>query len=68
MRFKYYADSDTLTVKFGEGVSDFHRKNHDISVYYDQNELPIGLEIEKARDFVLGTMQSVLLYKEVTIA
>ena len=68
LRFKYQTESDTLTVKFGDGASDFCRRNHDLTVYYDKNELPMGLEIEKAREFILGTMQSVLLHKEVSVA
>ena len=68
LRFKYHTDSDTLTVKFGAGASDFCLRNQEVAVYYDQNKLPMGLEIEKAREFVLGTMRSVLLHKEVSIA
>ena len=68
LRFKYHAENDTLTVRFGDGISDFCRQNHELTVYYDHNELPIGVEIEKAREFILGTMQSVLLHKEVTVA
>ena len=68
LRFQYHAESDTLTVRFGDGISDFCRQNHELTVYYDYNELPIGLEIEKAREFILGSMQSVLLHKEVTVA
>ena len=54
LRFKYQTGSDTLTVKFGDGVSNFCRRNHDLLVYYDQNELPMSLEIDKARQFILG--------------
>ena len=68
LRFIYHAGSDTLTVKFGDGASDFCRRNHELTVYYDKNELPMGLEIEKAREFILGIMQSVLLQEEVTVA
>ncbi len=68
LRFKYHVENDTLTVRFGDGISDFCRQNHELTVYYDKNELPMGLEIEKAREFILGTMQSVLLHKEVTVA
>ena len=68
LRFKYHTDSDTLTVKFGASASDFCLRNQEVAVYYDQNKLPMGLEIEKAREFVLGTMRSVLLHKEVSIA
>ena len=67
-RFKYQADGDTLTVKFGAGASDFCRKNGEMTVYYDKDELPMGLEIAEARQFVLGSIQSVLLNKEVSIA
>ena len=66
-RFKYHAESDTLTVNFGDGLSDFHRRNCDIAVFYDSNELPMGLEIDNACEFVLASMQSVLLQKEVTV-
>ena len=68
LRFKYHEDNDTLTVKFGDGSSDFRRKNREITVYYNKNELPTGLEIQKARQFVLSSMKSVLLHKEVTVA
>ena len=68
LRFKYQTESDTLTVKFGDGASDFCRRNHELTVYYDKNELPMSLEIEKAREFILGIMQSILLHKEVTVA
>lgn len=68
LRFKYYQDSDTLTVKFGDGTLDFCRRNHEVAVYYDRNELPMGLEIAEARRFVLGSIQSVLLHREVSIA
>ena len=68
LRFNYHAGSDTLIVKFGSGDEDICRRNHEVAVYYDQNELPAGLEIQKAREFVLGIMQSVLLHDEVTIA
>ena len=68
LRFTYHADSDTLTVKFGAGNSDSCRRNNVIAVYYDRNQLPAGLEIENGREFVLGTMQSVLLHREVNVA
>ena len=55
-------------MKFGDGLSDFHRKNSDIAVYYDRNELPMGLEIKNGRQFMLGSVQSVLLHREVTVA
>jgi uncharacterized protein YuzE len=67
-RFKYHTDDDTLIVKFGDGTSDFCRRNHEMSVYYDRNELPMGLEITKARQFVLGSIQSILLHEEVNVA
>jgi uncharacterized protein YuzE len=68
LRFKYRPDTDTLTVKFGEGASDFCRQNHEVAVNYDHNELPTGLKIAKARQFVLGAIQSVLLQEEVSVA
>lgn len=68
LRFMYHADSDTLTVKFGDGASNYCRKSHELSVYYDQNDLPMGLAIERARQFILSSMQSVLLHEEVSIA
>ena len=68
LRFKYQTDCDILTVMLGDGISYSSRRNHELTVYYDQNELPVRLEIERAREFVLGTMQAVLLYKEVTVA
>jgi uncharacterized protein YuzE len=68
LRFNYHTDSDTLTVKFGGGASQFCRRNHELAVYYDQNELPMGLEISNARQFVLGSIQSILLHEEVNVA
>ena len=68
LRFNYHADSDTLTVKFGSGDSKTCRRNQEIVVYYGQNELPAALEIEKAREFVLAMIKSVLLREEVSIA
>ena len=68
LRFKYHADSDTLTVRFGAGDSGTRRRNQEVAVYYDRNELPTGLEIRKARNFVLGTIKSILLHEEVSIA
>ena len=68
LRFQYLSDSDTLTIKLGDGISDFQRRCCDMAVYYDQNELPVGLEIEKGRQFVLGSVKSVLLKQEVSIA
>lgn len=68
LRFKYRTESDTLMVKFGDGVSDFCRRNYELTVCYDRNELPMGLEMENAREFILGIVQSVLLHEEVTVA
>ena len=68
LRFKYHLDSDTLMVRFGDGASDFCRRSHEMSVYYDQDELPVGLEIGNASQFVLGSIRSVLLDEEVTVA
>ena len=68
LRFKYHADSDTLRIKLGDGSSDFGRENHEITVFYDRNELPMALEIDKAREFILGSLRSVLLHEEVTVA
>ena len=68
LRFKYHSDNDTLTVKFGDGDSEFRRTNQDLTVYYDRNELPVVLEIADGREFVLGAIESVLLQKEVTVA
>ena len=31
LRFKYRSDSDTLAVKFGDGASDFCRRNHELA-------------------------------------
>ena len=67
LRFRYLGDSDTLTIKFGDAPSNFQRRCCDMTVYYDQDELPVGLEIEKGRQFVLGTLESVLLEKEVSV-
>ena len=67
-RFKYQADGDVLTMKFGTGASDLCRTNHEISVSYDQNELPMGLENSKVHEFVLNSVKSVLLHDEVSIA
>ena len=67
-RFKYHSDKDILTVKLGTGDYVACRRNHDIAVYYDENELPTGLEIKRARGFVLGSIQSVLLQEEVSVA
>jgi uncharacterized protein YuzE len=67
-RFKYHTDDDTLIVKFGDGASDFCQRNREISVSYDKNELPMGLEITNARQFVLGSIRSVLLHEEVSVA
>ncbi len=68
LRFNYNAGSDTLTVKFGSGDSNSRRRNNELAVYYDQKELPSGMKIENAQEFVLGIMQSVLLHEEVTVA
>ena len=68
LRFKYHVESDTLTIKLGRAPPDSFRKNCDIAVRYDRKELPVGLEIEKGRQFVLGIMESVLLEKEVSVA
>ena len=68
LRFQYLSDSDTLTIKLGDGTFNFQRRYCEMVVYYDHNELPVGLEIDKGRQFVLGTLESVLLEKEVSIA
>lgn len=68
LRCKYLADSDALMVRFGDGASEFSRNNHDMTVYYDANELPMGLEITNARQFVLSSIKSVLLHEEVSVA
>ena len=68
LRFNYLADSDTLMVRFGDGASDFSRRNHDMTVYYDGNEVPTGLEITNARQFVLASVKSALLHEEVSVA
>ena len=68
LRFKYHSDSDSLTIDFGEGGSEFCRSNSDVAIYYDRNGLPIRLEIDDGREFVLSAIESVLLQKEVTVA
>ena len=68
LRFQYLSDSDTLTIKFGDGTSNFQRRCCEMTVHYDHNELPVGLDIEKGRQFVLGTLESVLLEREVSVA
>ena len=68
LRFKYHAERDVLTVDFGDAISKFCRRNHDLTVYYDEEELPMRLEIERAREFILGSIQSVLLHSEVSVA
>ena len=49
-------------------ASDICRRSREVTIYYDRNELPTGLEIAKARQFELGSMKSVLLHEEVRIA
>ena len=68
LRFKYHSDNDSLSVKLGDGDSEFRRTNQGIAVHYDRNELPMGLDIAEGRDFVLRAIESVLLHKEVTVA
>ena len=67
LRFKYHPERDALTVDFGDAASEFCRRNLDLTVYYDKNELPKRLEILSAREFLLGSMQCVLLQQEVTV-
>ena len=68
LRFQYLSDSDTLIIKLGDGTFNFQRRYCEMVVHYDHNELPVGLEIDKGRQFVLGTLESVLLEKEVSVA
>ena len=68
LRFTYLADNDTLIVKLGDSPSELCRRNHGMSVHYDISELPTGLEIENAQQFVLGSIKSVLLKEEVSVA
>ena len=68
LRFTYHPERDVLTVEFGEPANEFSRRNGDLTVYYDKNELPMGLEVERAREFILGSMRSVLLHSEVRVA
>ena len=67
LRFQYLDYKDILTIKFGDGAWNFQRRCCDMAVFYDHNELPVGLEIEKGRQFVLGILESVLLEKEVRV-
>jgi uncharacterized protein YuzE len=68
LRFKHLPDRDTLIVRFGDGNFDSIRNSQGMLVYYGKNELPTGLEIANARQFVLGSIKSVLLKEEVRVA
>ena len=60
MEFRYSPDVDILLVKLGDGKFDYAEEKDGVIVHYDQDGVPSLLEIRDAKEFVLGSLASIM--------
>ena len=60
MEFRYSPDVDILLVKLGDGKFDYAEEMDGVIVHYDQDGVPGLVEIRDAKEFVLGSLASIM--------
>ena len=60
MEFRYSPDVDILLVKLGDGKFDYAEEKDGVIVHYDQDGVPGLVEIRDAKEFVLGSLASIM--------
>ena len=68
MKIKYSPDVDILMVRFSDKPYDYAEENDGIISHFDENGIPVLLEIMDAKEFVLGSLASIMQNKEVTVS
>ena len=67
MKIRYSPDVDTSAVRFSDKPYDYAEENDGIISHLDENGIPVLLEIMDAKQFVLGSLASIMQNKEVTV-
>jgi uncharacterized protein YuzE len=67
MRIKYSPDVDILVVELDGGVIDYAEEREGVIAHFDRKGAPVLFEIQGAKNFVLGSITSMVNNEEVVI-
>ena len=68
MKVKYSKDIDALLIELSDKKIDYAEDKGQIIIHYSNDGDPVLLEIFDAKDFVLGTLTSVVNEKEIELS
>lgn len=66
-RIRYSKDVDALLIELSDAPIDHAEESSQLIVHFSKAGVPVLLEILDARDFVLGSLSSVVKETEVTL-
>jgi hypothetical protein len=66
-KIRYSNDVDALLVEFSNGPVDHAEESGPVIVHFSKGGEPVLLEIMNAKEFVLGSLHSVVEGKEATL-
>ena len=68
MKFKYGPEVDILLIRLGDGKFDYAEENEGAIVHYNEDSVPVLLEILDAKQFALNSLSSIFNEEEVSVA
>lgn len=67
MRIKYSADVDILSVHLSDAPVDFAEETDGVITHFSSDRKPVMLEIQGGREFLLGSIRSLVKGEEVRL-
>ena len=68
MKIKYSPDVDILTISFSETPVDYAVESEGVITHFSADGKPVMLEIQGGRDFLLGSITSLVKGEEVKLS
>ena len=68
MKIKYSPDVDILTISFSETPVDYAEESEGVITHFSVDGKPVLLEIQGGRDFLLGSITSLVKGEEVKLS
>ena len=67
MKIKYSRDVDILSIRLSDDPFDYAEESGGVITHYSKKGKPVLLEIQGGRDFLLGSITSLIEESEVTL-
>lgn len=66
-KIRYSKDADVLLIKLSDKAIDYAEEEGQVIIHFSKDDEPVLIEILDAKEFVLGSISSIIKEKEVAI-